>query len=518
MMRLEKEHDPRLNAAWIDHYLENRIPLKEITYETDQFFNEIKKNFAVSKYARQKKTIAQRLWSLVAEEFNLEDEHHYKSRVSGNELVPSWKEQLDREYRKLKSTIADSVNVSEFGAIGDGQTDCSAAFKKAMAKGKVEVKIPAGVFIVDGLRLPSWTRLVGAGKGRTILKLHPNASRKTRLITNRNYFTGNRNISVENLTLDWNIERLGDIENTSSGGNYSSCLTYANLLYGWVKDVEALNPGLHCFDITAPLYNYAGDGLRAKGGSRFVWLDGVNGSGFGDDGVTTHHSDYVFVSNSHFSDPSGRSHDKGFSNSNGFEVDDGSRHVWLVNNSSTRCFGGVEIKAHADSSAASGVYISGHLSVHDNRSFNFRHIGHHKKEDPESRSAFTIRAQKLVSIEPTETALYKNSSPRSLVVSGYRNVAINRFLFVGDPEYDYQNQTAVAIQYRAACVSLTNGVIEGFTTADSDITVFGGEQSANSVRIQNILSLGSAEQVVTIGKESKLVRLKDVRKRSRYLV
>ena len=517
-MKLEKEHDPRLNAAWISHYLDDRTPLEQITRETERFFTAIKKDFALSKHARRKKTFTERVWSLFAEPFSTEDKYGFGTVVVEKQVFPEWKERLDAEYRKLETTIQHRVNVRDYGAVGDGETDCTEAFKKAFGKGAVEVKVPAGVFVVDGLCLPSWTRLIGAGKGRTILKLHPKASRKTRLLTNSNHLSGNRNISVEGLTLDWHVERLGDIEKTSAGGNYSSCLTYAHVTYGWVKDVDALNPGLHCFDITAPLYNYAGDGLRGKGGSRFVWLDGVTGSGFGDDGLTTHHSDYIFVSNSHFSDPSGRAHQAGFSNSNGFEVDDGSRHVWLVNNSSSRCFGGIEIKAHANSSAATGVHISGHLSVHDNRSFNFRHIGHHKKEDPESRSAFNIRAQRLVSIEPIETPLYEGSAPRSLVVSGYRNVAINRFLFVGDPAYDYKRQPAAAIQYRAGCVSLTNGVIRDFTTAGADVSIAGGEQSARNVRVQNLVSLGSAEQAVAVGKGSELVHLEEIRKRSAHLL
>lgn len=517
-MKLQKEHNPRLNAAWIDQLLDDRTPLEKITRETEQFFAAVKKEFALSQHARRKSTFTEKVWSLFAEEFKPEDEQGYGTRVSGRRLYPAWKEKLDREYRKLESTIQRRVNVVDYGAIGDGETDCTDAFKKAFGKGAVEVEVPAGIFVVHGLQLPSWTRLIGAGKERTVLKLHPDAARKKRLLTNRNYLSGNRNISVEQLTLDWNVERLGDAKKTSAGGNHSSCLTFARVTYGWVKDVGALNPGLHCFDITAPLYNYAGDGLRGKGGSRFVWLDGVSGSGFGDDGLTTHHSDYVFVSNSHFSDPSGRAHQAGFSNSNGFEVDDGSRHVWLVDNSSTRCFGGVEIKAHANSSAAAGVHISGHLSVHDNRSFNFRHIGHHKKDDPESRSAFNIQAQRLVSIEPIETTLYKGSPPRALVVSGYRNVAINRFLFVGDPDYDYKKQPVAAIQYRAACVSLTNGLIRNFTTAGADVSIAGGEQSANNVWVENLLSLGSAEQAVAVGESSQLVHLEAVRKRSAHLL
>lgn len=517
-MKLSKQHNPRLNAAWIDQLLDDRTPLEKITRETEQLFQAIRKDFVFSKYARPRKSITEKMWSLFAEKFSVEDELSSETRVSGSGVYPAWKEQLDSEYRKLESTIVQRVNVTDYGAIGDGETDCTEAFKQAFGKGRVQVEVPKGVYLVKGLRLPSWTRLLGAGKGQTVLKLHPKASRKTRLLTNRNYLTGNRNISVEGLTLDWHVERLGNVKKTSAGGNYSSCLTYAHVTFGWVKNVEALNPGLHCFDITSPLYNYAGDGLRGKGGSCFVWLDGVSGSGFGDDGLTTHHSDYIFVSNSHFSDPSGRAHQQGFSNSNGFEIDDGSRYVWLVNNSSARCFGGIEIKAHANSSAASNIFISGHLSVHDNRSFNFRHIGHHKKEDPESRSAFTIRAQRLVSIDPIETTLYEGSAPRSLVVSAYRNVAINRFLFAGDPDYDYNGQPASAVQYRAACVSLSNGVIQGFTTAASDILIAGGEQHASSVRVQNLVSTGSAKQAVVVGAGSELVHLENIRKRSSHLL
>src|SRR5690606_7657457 len=141
--------------------------------------------------------------------------------------------------------------------------------------------------------------------------------KRQRLLANRNFIRGNSHISVERLGLDWNVERLGNVSNTSAGNNFSSCLTYAHVTYGWVKEVAAVNPGLHCFDISSTVYNYGGDGRRARGGSRYVWLDRVNGWGFGDDGITTHPSDYIFISNSHLCDPSGRSHKKGFSNSNG---------------------------------------------------------------------------------------------------------------------------------------------------------------------------------------------------------
>jgi hypothetical protein len=258
--------------------------------------------------------------------------------------------------------------------------------------------------------------LVGAGKGITTLKLHGEAAKGTRLVTNANHWKGNHHLFVQGMSLNWNIERLGDAPKTSTQGNHSSCLTFTNVTYAWVKDVEGINPGLHCFDISSTLYNYAGDSYRARGGSRYVWLDNLNGYGFGDDGITTHQSDYIYIGYSHMCDPSGRAHQEGFSNSNGFEIDDGSRNVVLFNNSSTRCFGGVEIKAHQNSSAAANVQIVGHISLHDNRSYNFRHIGHHKSTDAESKTAYNIKATNIAAISPIFSDLYKDSTPRGLVV------------------------------------------------------------------------------------------------------
>lgn len=300
----------------------------------------------------------------------------------------------------------------------------------------------------------------------TKIKLHDEATKDTRLVTNANHWKGNHYIFVGSLSLDWNVERLGNVEKTSSGGNHSSCLTFANVTYGWVRDVEAINPGLHCFDISSTMYNYAGDGYRARGGSKYVWLDGLNGFGFGDDGITTHHSDHIFISRSHMCDPSGRAHQKGFSNSNGFEIDDGSQNVLLVENSTARCFGGVEIKAHQNSSAASNVQIVGHISVNDNRSYNFRHIGHHKNTDPESKSAYNILATNIVSVAPVFTDLYKDSSPRGLVVSAYKNVVINHFTLIGDPDYDLKKNPVVAIQYRARNVILNHVTLKIFKKPD----------------------------------------------------
>ncbi|WKA60038.1 glycosyl hydrolase family 28-related protein [Planococcus shenhongbingii] len=515
-MQLSKYHDPAKNKELLAAILNDSMSIGETTKETQELFRQIKQEEASEQNTICKKNWLERLWSLLAEDHSIEDPHHYSERVEGDDVVPEWKPGLDKQYEELETAMVRRVNVVDFGAVGDGATDCTAAFQKALGNGQVDVFVPAGVYVVRKLELPSWTRIAGAGKGATVIKLHGHAPKRQRLLANQNFVKGNHHISVENLGLDWNVERLGDAANTSAGNNFSSCLTFANVTYGWVKQVAAVNPGLHCFDISSTIYNYGGDGRRARGGSRYVWLDRVNGYGFGDDGITTHHSDYIFISNSHFCDPSGRSHKKGFSNSNGIEIDDGSRFVWLLNNSTARCFGGVEIKAHATSSAATGVFISGHLSVNDNRSFNFRHIGHHLAEDPQSLSAFNIAAQRLVSVAPVFTDMYAGSAPRALVVSGFKNVAINRFLFIGDPDYDYQGNPAAAIQYKAARVSLANGRVAGFKKSSADIYVAGGKQGADRVVIQNIRCIGSAEKPVKIGKGHTSVVVENVKREKVY--
>ena len=514
-MNFDKFHLPIKNGEILSEITGKKLDIERVIKETDQLFHQCRGNEPVPQFNKApihiplSKKIFERLFRLFAKPYSIMEPTQIYVNSKGN-VYPEWKIKLDDEYENLLRKITREVNIEDFGGVGDGKTDNTVAFKKAIGKGFVKVKVPEGIFITKGIALSSWTCLVGSGKGKTTIKLHDAAPKGTRLITNANHWKGNHHIFVQGMSLNWNVERLGDVKKTSTWGNHSSCLTYANVTYGWVKDVEAINPGLHCFDISSTLYNYAGDGFLAKGGSQYVWLDNLNGFGFGDDGVTTHHSEYLFISNSHMCDPSGRAHQKGSSNSNGFEVDDGSRNVLMVNNSTARCFGGIEIKAHQNSSAASNVKVVGHISVNDNRSFNFRHIGHHKSTDTESKSAYNISAVNLAAINPIFTELYKYSTPRGLVVSAYKNVVINHLTLIGDPDYDYKENPVIAIQYRARNVVLNNISVRGFKSASADIKVYGGENRADSVSINHIDVNDSASMAIDIGKDTEDVQIHQV--------
>ncbi|WHY03438.1 glycosyl hydrolase family 28-related protein [Neobacillus sp. DY30] len=519
MKNFNRNHEPRKNGELLEEITGKKLNVNKVIAETNVLFQECRENKPVSQFTKGPKPVPllkkmiEVLFRLSARPFSLLEPTQLYVDSSGN-VYPEWKTQLDEEYENLLSSITKEVNIEDFGGIGDGKTDNTAAFKRALGNGRVRVNIPEGVFITKGIRLPSLTIIAGSGKGKTTIKLHESASKGTRLITNANHWRGNHHVYVQGMSLDWNIERLGDVQKTSTWGNHSSCLTYANVSYGWVKDVEAINPGLHCFDISSTLYNYGGDGFRAKGGSQYVWLDNLNGYGFGDDGITTHHSDYILITCSHMCDPSGRAHQRGYSNSNGFEIDDGSRNVLLVNNSSARCFGGIEVKAHQNSTAASNIQIVGHISVKDNRSYNFRHIGHHKSTDTESKSAYNITAVNLAAIRPINTDLYKDSTPRGLVVSGYKNVVVNHFTLIGDPDYDYSGCPVIAIQYRARNIVLNNISIRDFKNASAGIKVYGGENRADSVSIDHVQVHDSALKTIDIGKDVQDLRKKPIKKAS----
>jgi len=422
---------------------------------------------------------------------------------------PVWMRRLDAEHLNLRQATRQHVDITDYGAVGDGLTDCTLAFRLALRSNR-HVHVPAGVYVVRGIRIPSNCVLEGASQQETIIKLSDRAPKHRRLLRNATPFAGNHHIEVSHLTLDWNVERLGDVDRTSSGDTASSALTFAHVKFGWIHHVTAKNAGLHAFDITSPHYHYLGDGLRAKKGSRYVWLDHCEATNYGDDGITTHHSDALYITNCYCHHPHGRTHAHGFSNSNGIEIDDGSRHVTLVNNMSEGCFGGVEVKAHGTSSAAHDVHIFGHFSYHDNRSFNFRHISHHLADDPQSKTARFLSGTNLVSMEPVRSKLYTKSSARSLVVSAYQDVLIHGFTAIGNPDYDYRANPALAVQYKSRNVRLKRIATSGFASGRADIELFGGDNRTDHVTIEDVICRNSAPVALKIGGQLTKITLQRI--------
>lgn len=408
----------------------------------------------------------------------------------------------------LNEFIRRSVNVQDFGAKGDGVTDDTEAFKAAFASGKREVFVPAGIYMVQGLHIPSYVRLYGVGSG-SIIKLHPTAAGTSCVLTNSDYTNGNEYILIEDLDLDWNLDKK---DNTITNGTNANCVGIVNSKFVRVKNVNARNPGVHGFDVSSPVWNSSSDGAEhyQPNGSKYVWIENCTATNYGDDGFTTHYSDYVFFTNCYAYDANGSAHSKGDSNSNGFEIDDGSKNVWLVNCYSRKNCRGFEVKAHSRAPAARNVNLINCYSENDIRAFDFRHIGFHLASEKPSTSAFDINVVNCTAQHPIFSDLYKGLNPRALVISAYRNVNVSNFNAIGDPTYDYKNTIVISTQYKSRNINLSNITVSGFTTASNDIYVIGGAQKSDNVNISNVTINQSALVGIAVGSKVGSVNINNV--------
>ncbi len=74
--------------------------------------------------------------------------------------------------RTVAARLAESVSVRDFGAVGDGAADDTAAFVAAFAAGAREVRVPAGSYrLTAPLSVPARLSLRGAGRDATFLAI-----------------------------------------------------------------------------------------------------------------------------------------------------------------------------------------------------------------------------------------------------------------------------------------------------------------------------------------------------------
>lgn len=145
----------------------------------------------------------------------------------------------------VQAKLRESVSVKDFGAVGDGITNDTAAIQTAINSFGGQpgtVFFPAGTYVIEaggtlggrnyGLILPNNLSIVGQSYGDTILKLKNNANADL-VISNR--VGVSKNITIKNLTLDGNQAN----QSTTLAGfnlwlyNVNTCI---------VENVFSLNP------------------------------------------------------------------------------------------------------------------------------------------------------------------------------------------------------------------------------------------------------------------------------------
>lgn len=386
------------------------------------------------------------------------------------------------------------VSITSFGAKPDG-SDSADAIEAAIASG-FPVYIPNGTFSVSrGIKVPSNTIINGAGIGNAVIQFMENVPRSENVMYNESINGGNENIFLSNFTLDGNVRgRFGGVV-SGEGGTRGSGLTFRRVRNGSINRIHSTDNVLHGIDITCAGidYPYLGDGTTAPNPSEHIVITECEADRFGDDGITTHHSQYLTISNCYSHDPRVRD------NCNGIEIDDGSRHVLLTANRSKGCYAGIEIKAHADASASYNVIINGHLSIEDVRSYNFRHIGHHSATDPISLTARNIIASNLSSVNPNNNKGFQGDiTPRALAISGYNGVTVNGLSAYTDNP-NLLTDSVVTVQFNARNVNLSNFVLNGFKNTENGVYVIGGGRKADNINITNMVMNNSGRNAVYIG-------------------
>lgn len=392
----------------------------------------------------------------------------------------------------LTKKIQRIVNVDDFGGDPTGQKDSTKAFQDALGNGNVQVTMSGGTYLTTGIKMPNNSRLVGQGKDITTIKFMDSTPPENIGITNLRMSGHAENISLENFTFDGNKFR----QNKSlkpTGGSRSSNIRFAGVTNGYIYNVKSHSALLHCIDVTYANddYYYKGDGNRVpyELESKHIHIDNCETYACGDDSITTHHSRYITITNCYAHHPTVTG-----GNNNGIEIDDGSQFVFLSDNRTEGNFGGVEIKAHATASAARCVFVNNHLSVEDIRSYNIRHIGHHRaKTDAKSKTAYDVSLNNCVALRPKYNGVYPGSTPRALLISAYKNVSINNFTAIGDSDFSKlengktdTNMPAIAIQFMAENVTLNNVTVTGFVTAGADIKIYGGDNRGERFALNNI--------------------------------
>ena len=398
------------------------------------------------------------------------------------------KNKMEENFNYLNKKIERIVNVNDYGADPTGEQDSTEAFKQAVRGGNVHVHMTAGTYKVTGIKLPNNTVLSGEGKDITTIKFADETPAENIVITNEDMSGNAHNIGIKDFTVNGNKWRQNKKFN-AAGGSLSSNVRFAGVKHGFAYNIKSVDALLHGIDITYANddYFYQGDGVRVNEEleSKYIHIDNCEASGFGDDGITTHHSRYLVITNNY------SHHATGGGNNNGIEIDDGSQHVMLDNNKTEENFGGLEIKAHETASAASHVFVSNHMSIKDNRSYNIRHIGHHIASDTKSKTAYDVMLNNCTSVTPYKNDIYPGSTPRAMVVSAYRNVQINNFTAIGDGTFQ-ANMPVIAIQYRAENVTFNGLNIRGFKNASADFQIYGGSNRPKKITISNFNIIDSS--------------------------
>lgn len=143
----------------------------------------------------------------------------------GSSLVGFQQSATGAAVRTVQSKLQDKVSVKDFGAVGNGIVDDTAAIQLALNSGVKYVYVPAGTYLVSSLTIPNTVGLVIAGESTASI-FKKTASSQTMILwsqTSMNYPES----YIRNLTLD-GTNGGGHLVDTTGCGGLSLYNIYIN--------------------------------------------------------------------------------------------------------------------------------------------------------------------------------------------------------------------------------------------------------------------------------------------------
>ncbi|UOQ58547.1 glycoside hydrolase family 55 protein [Leucobacter allii] len=253
-----------------------------------------------------------------------------------------------------------AVSVKRYGAVGNGVANDGPAIQAALNANR-NVFIPPGTYIIgQELKVPSNTRLVGAGIDQTILRASSSLHQSQNMITNaKNSRTArtdyDRNIYIADMTVD-----SASTARPTGGTAWESgaCgVNFATVEHSQIERVKSINAPLYCFTVDASIYRTTEDAWEyMPGPSRYITIrDCIGIDSRVDDAFTTHYSHDILIEGCVAIRTIAPSTTGGINN--GFEVDEGSYRVTLRNCYATGWETGFQIKGHEDTRPARDVWL-----------------------------------------------------------------------------------------------------------------------------------------------------------------
>jgi hypothetical protein len=204
--------------------------------------------------------------------------------------VGEWPVAMARGAERPEERTMAMLDVTQFGAKGDGQTDDTAAIQKALdaaAKTQGTVLVPEGVFVCADLKVPTQVGLVGqpawrySKPGGSVLRLGDAKARCLLDITEANGAT------ISGLSLDGQDLGEGVHGVLSDKPEYKTedAWRIEGCQVGRFSGDGARLNRIWCYSIRHSMFCYNhGDGIWQRGWDGFLldnWLSGNRGAGYG---------------------------------------------------------------------------------------------------------------------------------------------------------------------------------------------------------------------------------------------